>query len=167
MLTKTSTSIMFFVLWFSMSNNLIADPQTSKDILTDSPTTLSPVTITSKVSSRPEDASPSNIKRSQFTTAIVDREPTDDVVMLTNNTDKVYYFTELSNLKGHKVTHRWEYRGKMMAEIAFDVKSDRWRVFSSKKINPDWTGEWSVVLIDENGTPLDVSKLDIVEASSN
>ena len=106
------------------------------------------------------------ITRSQFTTAIVDREPTDDVVMLTNNSEQIYFFSELANLKGQKVTHRWEFQGKTMAEVKFDVKSDRWRVYSSKTIKPDWTGEWSVVLVDESGNTLDSARLDIVEASS-
>lgn len=107
------------------------------------------------------------IARSQFTTAVVDREPTDNVVMLTSNSDKVYYFTELSNLAGQRITHRWQYQGKLMAEIKFDVKSDRWRVFSSKKIRPDWTGEWSVDLIDEDGNSLKTNSLEVVSANSN
>lgn len=109
----------------------------------------------------------SNVARSQFTTAVVNREPTDNVVMLTSNSSEIYYFTELSDLKGHNIRHRWQYQGKVMAEIKFDVKSDRWRVYSSKKIRPDWTGEWSVELIDENGKSLLVNKLKVVATNTN
>ena len=112
-------------------------------------------------------SNPIKVSRSQFTTAVVNREPTDNVIMLTNNSSKIYYFTELENLKGHNVTHRWQYQGKLMAEIKFDIKSDRWRVFSSKKIRPDWTGEWSVELVDEHGKSLKVNKLEIVTAHAN
>ena len=114
----------------------------------------------------PQNVSP-KIARSQFTTAVINREPTDDVVMLSNNSSKIYYFSELSNLKGHNIAHRWLHQGKIMAEIKFNVKSDRWRVFSSKKINPNWTGEWSVVLVDEKGTLLQTSKLEVVDAKNN
>ena len=107
------------------------------------------------------------IARSQFTTAVVNREPTDNVIMLTNNSNEIYYFSELSNFKGHNVTHRWRYQGKLMAEVKFDVKSDRWRVFSSKKIRPDWTGEWLVELVDESGQSLQTSKLQVVTANDN
>ena len=110
---------------------------------------------------------PGKIIRSQLTTAIVNREPTDDVVMLTNNSEKIYYFTELSDLNGHKITHRWEHNGQVMAEINFKVKSDRWRVFSSKIIKPDWTGNWSVSLIDENGSSLKVSNFEVVDSKTN
>ena len=136
-----------------------------------SPVTISPVT-TSPAANSPastsavETTSPT-VERSQFTTAIVDREPTDNVVTLTNNSDKIYFFSELANLKGHTITHRWEYQGKLMAEIKFDVKSNHWRVYSSKNIKPGWTGEWTVELVDENGTPLDVENLQIVDAKSN
>lgn len=112
-------------------------------------------------------SSPGKIVRSQITTAIVNREPTDDVVMLTNNSEKIYYFTELSNLNGHKITHRWEHNGQVMAEIGFEIKSDRWRVFSSKIIKPDWTGNWSVSLIDENGSSLKISNFKVVDSKAN
>ena len=109
---------------------------------------------------------PSQIARAQFTTAVVNREPTDDVVMLSSNTDKIFYFSELSNLKGHQISHRWLHQGKLMAEVTFAVKSDRWRVFSSKKIRPDWTGEWAVELVDEKGNALETTTLEIVAAGN-
>lgn len=103
------------------------------------------------------------VLRAQFTTAVVDREPTDDVVMLTNNnTNELFFFTELSNLKGESVTHRWEFEGQTMAEIKFDVKGTRWRTFSSKKIKPEWIGLWSVIVIDEDGQPLNISSVEII-----
>ena len=123
--------------------------------------------IKSLTNNTSQQKSPPRIARSQFTTAVVNREPTDNVVMLSNNSKKIYYFSELSNLKGRNIAHRWLHQGKVMAEIKFDIKSDRWRVFSSKKIDPNWTGEWSVELIDENGTPLQTGKLEVVEAKGN
>ena len=107
------------------------------------------------------------IVRSQITTAVVNREPTDDVVMLTNNSKKIYYFTELSGLNGSKVTHRWKHNGQVMAEIEFKIKSDHWRIYSSKKIKPEWTGNWSVSLIDENGSSLKVSNFEVVDSKTN
>lgn len=167
MLTKTSTLIIVFVAGLLISNTVIAEPQPNESALPKSSSAITSEANTSVIRTNQNDANTTPINRSQFTTAIVDREPTDNVVMLTNNSEKIYYFTELSNLKGQKITHRWEYQGKAMAEITFNVKSDRWRVFSSKKIKPEWTGEWSVVLLDENGKPLDVSKLEVVETTSN
>lgn len=152
--------VTFFTITFLTINNASAESPQPTDIPAKNPENASPATQSGSK------ANAETVKRAQFTTAIVDREPTDDVVMLTNNSEKIYYFSELTNLKGHKVTHRWKYQGKLMAEIKFNVKSDRWRVYSSKNIKPDWTGDWTVELVDENGTSLDVSKLEVVEAKT-
>ena len=175
MLTRKSLSYIIFICGILTANVAFSDPQPSTD--TDISTTpvhskhsgseiISGDTRMATEASTVPDPTP-EITRSQFTTAITNREPTDNVVMLTNNSEQIYFFSELANLKGREVTHRWEFQGKVMAEVKFEVKSDRWRVFSSKKIKPDWIGEWSVALVDENGSPLDVSKLNVVEASPN
>ena len=181
MLTRTSVhtrKLMSYIILISgilTGNAAFSDPQSNANTGTNA-TPVQPTEpgteINSGNTSLPEETSPSpdaspEITRSQFTTAITNREPTDNVVMLTNNSEQIYFFSELANLKGREVTHRWEFQGKVMAEVKFEVKSNRWRVFSSKNIKPDWIGEWSVALVDENGSPLDVSKLNIVEASPN
>ena len=172
MLARPATLIAVSLFCSSISFNIVADPIGSlksikkfKNIpIKEAPNPTS--NISSNPQLMPDKELDAKIARSQFTTAIVNREPTDDVVMLSSNSNKIYYFTELTNLKGHNVTHRWLYDGKLMAEITFDVKSDRWRVFSSKKIRPDWTGEWSVELVDENGKSLQTGKLEIVAANN-
>jgi hypothetical protein len=95
-----------------------------------------------------------NIARSSFTTNIENREPVDKVGQLTNDNEKIYFFTEIVGMSGHKVTHRWEHAGDVKAEITFDVGSDRWRVWSSKNLQPQWTGEWIVTVLDDAGTTL-------------
>lgn len=97
------------------------------------------------------------VARAVFSLAIQDREPTDAVTQLTNNENKIFYFTELKGLSGKKVTHRWEYNGQVMAEIPFDIGGDRWRVYSSKTLDPIWLGEWKVSVTDENGATLSVN----------
>ncbi|HEY5603677.1 MAG TPA: DUF2914 domain-containing protein [Gammaproteobacteria bacterium] len=104
------------------------------------------------------------IARAQFTTAIVNREPTDDIVMLTNNHDKIFFFNELVNFNGQTIKHRWEYQGKEMAEVEFKVEGSRWRVHSSKVIQPEWTGIWTVITLDEKNNALKVTSFEVVEA---
>ncbi|MCI0504823.1 MAG: DUF2914 domain-containing protein [Gammaproteobacteria bacterium] len=105
------------------------------------------------------------IARAQFTTGIADREPTDDIVMLPSNNDKIFFFTELVNFNGQTIKHRWEYEGKVMAEVEFKVESSRWRVHSSKNIQPEWKGIWNVIVLDENNNPLKVTSFEVVEPS--
>jgi len=94
------------------------------------------------------------VARAQFTSAVQNHEPVDKVSTLTNDQTHIVFFTELKDLANQKVTHRWEYNGKVMSEISFDVGGDRWRVFSSKTLDPSWTGEWKVSVLDGNGSTL-------------
>lgn len=94
------------------------------------------------------------VARAQFTTDVQSREPVDDVGKLGNTENKVYFFTELRNLDGQTVTHQWEYQDEVMAEVSFDVRGPRWRVWSSKQLLPAWTGEWTVAVVDQSGEVL-------------
>ena len=94
------------------------------------------------------------VARAQFTTAVEEREPVDNVVILSAENEKVYFFSDLRNLGGQLVKHRWEYNGKVEAEVEFEVGGDRWRVFSSKMLDPAKLGEWTVVVVDSKGWPL-------------
>ena len=97
------------------------------------------------------------VARAVFTTGINDREPTDTISKLTNDATNITFFTELQGMQGQTVTHRWEHDNKVMAEVKFDVGGSRWRVFSSKRLEPSWTGEWKVSVVDANGGTLSAS----------
>ena len=85
--------------------------------------------------------------RSAFTTGVADREPADDLSTLSNDVDRMLYFTELRGLEGRTVLHRWQYKGEVMAEVPFAVGGPRWRVHSSKALDPSWLGEWTVSVV--------------------
>lgn len=94
------------------------------------------------------------VERSTITTNMIDREPQDEVRELTNDHTQVFYFSDLRNLAGETVTHRWEFDGSVIAEIPFAVGGPRWRVHSSKNLLPEWIGEWTVSIVDANGRVL-------------
>jgi hypothetical protein len=83
---------------------------------------------------------------------------------LLNDKGRIYFFSELKDMANHKVTHRWEHSGKVMSEVSFDVGADRWRVFSSKTLDPSWTGEWKVSVVDESGNTLGTNTFTYVVA---
>ena len=57
--------------------------------------------------------------------------------------------------------------GQVMAEVKFRVGGGpRWRVHSSKNLLPEWTGKWTVVVLDESGWPLKASMFEYFDASS-
>jgi hypothetical protein len=89
-----------------------------------------------------------SVVRSAFTTAVEDREPVDKINELTTDTKQVYYFTELRDMAGQTAKHVWKHNGEVMATIEFNVKGPRWRVWSSKSMIPQWTGEWTVQVLN-------------------
>jgi hypothetical protein len=101
-----------------------------------------------------DNGSSEHVARAVFTSEVQNREPTDTISSLSNDHNKIYFFSELTGLGGQVVTHRWEYQGKTMAEIKFNVGGPRWRVWSSKTLLPQWTGEWRVSIIDGSGNKI-------------
>ena len=117
------------------------------------------------------------VARAAFATAIEDREPVDKVEKLPADRQKVYFFTELRDMAGQTVTHRWEHDGKVQAEVKFNVRGPRWRVWSSKNLPTDATGEWKVSVVNGNGeviaedvvniTPPEAADLDTTGTATN
>ena len=51
-------------------------------------------------------------------------------------------------------THVWYRDGTTMARVELNVGSASWRTVSSKRLLPDWTGQWEVRVLDASGTLL-------------
>ncbi len=94
------------------------------------------------------------VARAQFTSGIEDREPVDQMVVMSPPSSEIYFFTDLRHLEGREVQHRWSYRGSVVSMKPFEVKGARWRVYSMNVIEPEQTGEWSVTVYDQSGWPL-------------
>lgn len=97
-------------------------------------------------------ATAGEVTRAQFTSAIEQREPVDEVTLLSNNINKVHFFSELRDMQGQTVIHRWQLDGKVMAKVSFDIAGPRWRVNSSKTLLPGWVGDWTVAVIANSDT---------------
>ena len=105
-----------------------------------------------------------HVGRAIFTTAIENREPQDNVSVLPNDHRKIYYFTELRNMSGQTVTHKWTYKGKVMARVRFKVRGHRWRVYSSKKLEPQQVGQWQASVVDSSGRTLSSASFNYASA---
>jgi hypothetical protein len=100
---------------------------------------------------------PGVVTRAQFTRDIRDLEPVDTVSTLTNDVTRVVYFTEIHDMAGETVLHRWEYNGKIIMEVRIRVGTARWRAYSTKTLDPAWTGDWKVSVVDAAGGTLSVN----------
>ena len=95
-----------------------------------------------------------NISNAVFALNVEDRVPINIVEEADNSLGKIYFFTNILNLDGERITHRWIYKDKVMADVSFDINGPRWRVWSSKNLWYTWIGEWKVQVLRMDGSIL-------------
>jgi hypothetical protein len=89
------------------------------------------------------------IRRALFTTGIDNREPVTIVDSIdSTSSNSISFYTEITNMSGQTITHQWTHLDKVMFEKTFEVKAERWRVWTSKTLIPNWTGTWTVNVLD-------------------
>ncbi len=95
-----------------------------------------------------------SVVKAVFTTGVVDREPVDEVNSVYTDTKKLFFFTEIRNMQGKTVLHRWVHEGQILAEVSFEVGGPRWRIYSSKNLSDEWLGNWKAEVLDSEGNRL-------------
>ena len=98
--------------------------------------------------------------RVAFTTQIVNKEPSNNLSHLSHTAQQVVFFSELRNLSGKRIIHRWIYQDKVVYEKGFNVGAARWRVWSQKTITT-YRGTVTVQLVNAAGQILQSHSIDI------
>lgn len=91
---------------------------------------------------------------STFTSGVSNGEPIDYRQDFFNDTPVVFFYSELLGLKGQTVRHRWSLEGKPMQEVAIEVTRARQAAWSKSVMQPEWTGNWTVEVVDKAGKVL-------------
>jgi hypothetical protein len=112
------------------------------------------VLLVAGTSGGPAVAGEEAVSRAVYTSGVTERQPVDELTQVPAALERLYFFSEVRNLQGQTITHRWEQGGRTVLEVPFEVKAARWRVWSSKEIQPNAVGEWSVAVVDQNGREL-------------
>ncbi len=80
---------------------------------------------------------------------VIEREPVD---IFTDNVPKyireLYFFTEISHANGQTIYHRWRNEHEILATIKLEIKSDKYRTWSSKKLASAWQGKWYLEVLN-------------------
>ncbi len=148
------------------TTTVTAQPEQEAATITEAPAAISTESTAESDVEAQTGFNPGTVARSAFTTAIADREPVDTLQELEAQEQKIYYFTDLLDMQGQTATHRWEYNGEVMAEITFEVKGPRWRVWSSKNLRPDWLGEWKVSVLNSANEIIGEDTLNIMAVTA-
>ena len=95
----------------------------------------------------------SAISRAVFTLDIKDREPVSvlesyELTLPEAGIFKVLLFTEMKGLRGKKLYHDWYLNGVRQARVSIPVNVTHQRSHSSKYINTQMLGDWTVKVVD-------------------
>jgi hypothetical protein len=95
------------------------------------------------------------IARSVVCTGIAEREPEGAATSFPAAVGKLYFFTNVKGVQDTlEIVHKWYQGDVLRSSIPLKVKSPNWRTYSSRTIDPSWTGAWRIDVI--NGETGDV-----------
>ena len=100
-----------------------------------------------------------SVGRIAICTDVQNRVPDGVDTTFSANAGSLYCFTRIEGTTDTtSIIHVWYHGKKKMAEVSLPIKptrwSKRWRTWSNKRIMPQWTGKWTVAILDETRTPL-------------
>ncbi len=97
-------------------------------------------------------ASALEVTQMAITTAIVDREPVDSVVVYPIQDTLLYCYTRILHADEPTVVkHAWYRDDQLMSLTELQVKSPDWRTWSAKRLLAGWEGNWRVDVLDADG----------------
>lgn len=102
------------------------------------------------------------VARLILTSGIKNREPVDDLgTKIDGNLEQtIYVFSDIRNMAGQRLTHRWLLNGREVAKINLAIGGIRWRTYSRKTITPEMVGQWRIELLNSDGDLLTSHKFD-------
>ena len=106
-----------------------------------------------------------SVSKAQFTSAVTNHEPADDLSTLDNSHTRIFFYCVLSNMQGSEVTFRWSVNDVTQAEVKQTPGSARWRTFTSKELDPSKLGTWKVEVMDSSGNVLTSKTFDYTKAT--
>lgn len=94
-----------------------------------------------------------DVTRFIISSSVIEHEPIGNIndIIFDNNIATVYAFSEVNNLKDSTLYYLWNVDGKDVAKVKVSVGGNRWRSHSSKFIQANMQGEWTVELQNEKG----------------
>ena len=108
-----------------------------------------------------------NISRALLTFGIKHNEPVDEITLplklSKNNATSVFYFVELTGMKGRTVYHEWLLDGKLITRKKVHITdNDKWRTFSRQLFAYNASNNWTVRLVDETDRVLNEIPVTVV-----
>jgi len=115
----------------------------------------------------PERLPNKNIVRAVLAKGIYDKEPVGGLVLplVLNKVEasRVYYFTEIINMKGQYLYHQWLRNDQEVYKRKISILGNRWRASTNKLIVYSKVGNWTVRLVNKQGVILNEIQFEAIE----
>ncbi|WP_025324346.1 DUF2914 domain-containing protein [Deferrisoma camini] len=103
-----------------------------------------------------------SVGRSAFCRSVEAREPVGVADTFPADVGEVTFFTQILGAEGsQQILHVWIYDGREMAIVPLDVEGPSWRTWSTKRILPEWKGDWIVEVRTVDGAVLHEARMRI------
>jgi hypothetical protein len=90
---------------------------------------------------------------------VQERTPVGEADSFSNQIGQLSCFTRVQDAEAPtQIFHRWYVGEEMVGEIAINVRGEQWRCWSTKTIQPGWTGECRVEILTEAGDVISTKK---------
>ena len=107
-----------------------------------------------------------NIIRALLTFKINNNEPVGEIILPLKLSKKkstsVYYFVELTAMKGRTVYHEWLLDGELITRKKVNISDDTWRTSSRQLFAYTARTNWTVRLVDETGQILNEIHFNVI-----
>jgi hypothetical protein len=90
----------------------------------------------------------------QLGTDVVESMPQGAGTAFPADVGTIYCWTRVTGAADQGIRHVWTHDG-MEFPVDLEVGGSPWRTWSSKEIPPEWSGEWSVRIVDVQGNVLE------------
>jgi hypothetical protein len=93
---------------------------------------------------------------------VIDRAPVEAGSSFPASVGRLFCFTKITGaVDPTHVTHVWSFDGTERARVELEVNSPSWRTYSSKNVESQEVGRWSVEVVDSAGNVLQTLNFEV------
>ena len=108
------------------------------------------------------------IERIVVSTGVENRQPVGESDTFADSVGTLFCYTEIRGMgDSTTVSHVWYHGDNRRADVKLNVRGYRWRTWSTKVIQKDWTGDWRVDVVSADGKILKSKRFRIIDTNSN
>jgi len=108
------------------------------------------------------------IERIVVSTGVEDRQPVGESDTFADSVGTLFCYTEIRGMgDSTTVSHVWYHGENRRADVKLNVRGYRWRTWSTKVIQKDWTGDWRVDVVSADGKILKSKRFRIIDTNGN